>query len=131
MGATVLVVDDEPDTRDLLFSLLTQEGARVLVASTAAEAFGSLRREQPDVLVCDLGMPDQDGFSFLRKLRASGEAAGGWVPAIALSGYAGEKDKREALFAGFQIHHGKPVEPPQIIASIAKLWRRGKTDGAR
>ncbi|HYO96762.1 MAG TPA: ATP-binding protein [Polyangiaceae bacterium] len=124
-GACILVVDDDPDARELFQALLSREGAEVLTAASAAQAFEVLRKRAPDVIVCDIGMPEQDGYSFLRKLRASGEAAGGWVPALAVTGYAMPKDSQEALLAGFQMHVCKPIDPPHVLASIVKLWRRG------
>ncbi len=128
-GARVLVVDDEEDSRDLLAALLEHEGAEVRTAASAADAFVALAARPPHVLVCDIGMPVQDGYSFLRQLRAAGEASGGWVPAIALTGYARPEDSHAALLAGFQMHVTKPVEPSKLVSSIVRLWRR-RRDGA-
>jgi PAS domain S-box-containing protein len=128
-GACILVVDDDQDSRDLLVAVLEHEGARVVAAASAADAFVALASHRPDVLVCDIGMPGQDGYAFMRQLRAAGEARGGWVPAIALTGYAREEDSRAALLAGFQMHVSKPVEPATLVTSIARLWRR-RRDGA-
>lgn len=128
-GACILVVDDEEDSRDLLVAVLEHEGARVVAAASAADAFVALATQRPDVLVCDIGMPGQDGYAFMRQLRSAGEARGGWVPAIALTGYARVEDSRAALLAGFQMHMSKPVEPAMLVISIARLWRR-RRDGA-
>jgi PAS domain S-box-containing protein len=125
-GALVLAVDDEPDTLDLLVTLFGRQGAAVVVARSATEALEVLRRLRPDVIVSDIGLPGPSGYDLMRQVRASGEEAGGWVPALALTGYAGEGDGREALLAGFQMHLSKPVDPAALVASVAKLWRRGK-----
>jgi len=126
-GAYVLVVDDDPDARELLGLLLTREGAEVAQADSARAARDLIRARQPDVIVCDVGMPDQDGYSFMRQLRASGERAGGFIPALALTGHASAEDSRAALLAGFQMHESKPLDPARLIESLAKLWRRGVT----
>jgi nitrogen-specific signal transduction histidine kinase/CheY-like chemotaxis protein len=126
-GATVLVIDDDDDTRELLVVLLTESGAKPIAVSSARAARDILKSVPVDVLVCDVGMPDEDGFTFIRALRASGEAAGGWVPAIALTGHVGEGRARESLLAGFQMYAPKPVDPPRLLRDIARLWRRGTT----
>jgi PAS domain S-box-containing protein len=128
-GAIVLAVDDEPDSLDLLDALLTRAGARVVGARSAAEALEALGRLRPDVIVSDIGLPGQSGYDLMRAVRASGEEAGGWAPAIALTGYASKGDGREALLAGFQMHLSKPVDPAELVSSVAKLWRRGKKGG--
>ncbi len=124
-GAYVLVIDDDPDARELLHVLFAREGAEVGLAASANEARRMLRARHPDVIVCDIGMPEQDGHSFMRLLRASGEEAGAFVPALALTGHAGAEDSRAALMAGFQMHVSKPLDPPRLLDSVAKLWRRG------
>ncbi|HEX4340926.1 MAG TPA: hybrid sensor histidine kinase/response regulator [Polyangiaceae bacterium] len=124
-GATVLVIDDDGDTRELLAVLLTEAGARPIAVSSAEEARDLLRSLHVDVLVCDVEMPHEDGYSFMRALRASGEDAGGWVPAIALTGHAGEAHAKESLLAGFQMYAPKPVDPPRLLREIARLRRRG------
>ncbi|HTA89022.1 MAG TPA: ATP-binding protein [Polyangiaceae bacterium] len=124
-GAYVLVIDDDPDARELLHVLFAREGAEVGLAASANEARRMLRARHPDVIVCDIGMPEQDGHSFMRLLRASGEEAGAFVPALALTGHAGAEDSRAALLAGFQMHVSKPLDPPRLLDSVAKLWRRG------
>lgn len=130
-GAILLVVDDEEDTREMLATVLEMEGAQVVRAADAASALTHLASAPVDVIVCDIGMPGQDGYAFIRQLRASGEARGGWTPAIALTGYAGEKHGRAALLAGFQMHVTKPVEPAELVSSIARLWRRHDTTTPR
>jgi len=126
-GAYVLVVDDDPDARELLSVLLGREGAEVGLAASASEARRMIRARHPDVIVCDIGMPEQDGHSFMRLLRASGEAAGAFVPALALTGHAGAEDAKAAILAGFQMHVSKPLDPPRLLEGVAKLWRRGVT----
>ncbi|HEX3775352.1 MAG TPA: ATP-binding protein [Polyangiaceae bacterium] len=126
-GAYVLVVDDDDDARELLNVLLSREGAEVGLAASAAEARRMIRARHPDVIVCDIGMPEQDGHSFMRLLRASGEEAGAFIPALALTGHAGVEDSRSALLAGFQMHVSKPLDPPRLLETVAKLWRRGLT----
>jgi CheY-like chemotaxis protein/nitrogen-specific signal transduction histidine kinase len=126
-GAYVLVVDDDPDARELLGLLLGREGAEVALADSAKSARALIHVRQPDVLVCDVGMPEQDGYTFMRQLRASGERAGAFIPALALTGHASAEDSRVALLAGFQMHESKPLEPARLIENLAKLWRRGVT----
>jgi PAS domain S-box-containing protein len=103
-GVRVLVVDDEPDARELVFTVLELAGATVEMAGSAAEALTMLRRQPPDVLVSDLGMPDEDGFELMRQVRALGPERGGAVPAIALSAYTRGEDKMRAAAAGFHYH---------------------------
>jgi CheY-like chemotaxis protein/nitrogen-specific signal transduction histidine kinase len=126
-GAYILVVDDDPDARELLGLLLGREGAEVAQADSAKTARDLIRVRQPDVIVCDVGMPEQDGYAFMRQLRASGERAGAFIPALALTGYASAEDSRAALLAGFQMHESKPLDPARLINNLAKLWRRGVT----
>lgn len=126
-GAYILVVDDDPDARELLGLLLSREGAEVTLADSAKSARDAIRAREPDVIVCDVGMPEQDGYSFMRQLRASGERAGAFIPALALTGHASAEDTRVALLAGFQMHESKPLDPVRLIGSLAKLWRRGVT----
>jgi CheY-like chemotaxis protein len=126
-GAYILAVDDDPDARELLAMLLSREGAEVALADSGNSARELIRVRQPDVIVCDVGMPEQDGYSFMRQLRASGERSGGFVPALALTGHASAEDSRAALLSGFQMHEAKPLDPARLIEKLAKLWRRGAT----
>jgi len=126
-GAYLLVVDDDPDARELLGLLLTRAGAEVALAESAKAARDLVRVRQPDVIVCDVGMPEQDGYAFMRQLRAAGERAGAFIPAVALTGHASVEDSRKALLAGFQMHETKPLDPARLIDGLAKLWRRGVT----
>jgi CheY-like chemotaxis protein len=123
-GLKVLVLDDEQDARDLMQTVLEQGRAVVTLASTVAEALESIRRQTPDVIVSDIGMPDEDGYSFIRKLRALPRDEGGRIPAIALTAYARAEDRRKALGAGFQNHAAKPIEPQELVLVIANLVGR-------
>ena len=123
-GVRVLVVEDEEDTRELLVTALEQCGARVTAVSSAAEALANLDRSPPDVLVSDLGMPDEDGFSLIRKVRAREAGQGGGVPAAALTAYARTEDRVRALTSGFQKHLPKPIDPSDLIAAVAALAGR-------
>jgi CheY-like chemotaxis protein len=119
-GLKVLVVDDEPDARALLQSLLEGFGATVQTAASATEALELFGTQRPDVLVSDLAMPGEDGFSLLRKLRAV-HGKGGNVPAVALSAYTRSEDRTRALLAGFRAHVPKPIEPAELVAVLASL----------
>jgi signal transduction histidine kinase len=126
-GVHVLVVEDEVDTRDLLAMALEQCGARVTAVASAAEALEALGM-LPDVLVSDIGLPAEDGYSLLRKVRLREPSRGGNVPAAALTAYARAEDRVRALEAGFQTHLSKPIDPSELIATVARL--AGRADGA-
>ena len=123
-GTTVLVVDDEADARDLLRRVLEECRAQVLTAASAVEALQILERERPQVLITDIGMPNVDGFEFLKRVRALGEAKGGRIPAIALTAFARTEDRTRALRAGFVIHVAKPVEASELAAAVASAAGR-------
>ena len=118
---SVLVVDDEEDTREAMAIGLGRHGARVATASSASEALDALARERPQVLVADIGMAGEDGYALLRKVRALPAERGGATPAIALTGYANPQDRVDALRAGFQMHVSKPVTPAELAAAVASL----------
>ncbi len=120
-GLTVLVIDDEPGTREVLTELLQRCGSTVLTAGSAEEGFAILESASPRVILCDIGMPSLDGYAFIRTLRARPIDKGGRVPAAALTAYASTEDRRRALRAGFQMHIAKPVEPAELVAVIANL----------
>src|SRR2546427_3566450 len=120
-GRRILVVDDEADARDLLAQILGQAGADVVVVASADEALDTLRRWRPDVLVSDIGMPGDDGYALIRKVRARGSGEGGQVRALALTAYARSEDRALALEAGFHTHIAKPVDPLELTALIAGL----------
>jgi PAS domain S-box-containing protein len=123
-GVKVLVVDDEPDARALMKRLLEACDARVIVAASAAEAINLLQSQRPDVLVSDIGMPQDDGYALIRQVRALPPQSGGQTPAVALTAYARSEDRVKAVMAGFQHHVAKPVEPAELIAMIASLAQR-------
>jgi PAS domain S-box-containing protein len=120
-GLRILVVDDEPDLRDIVSFILEDAGACVSIASSALAALNSIEQSLPDVLVCDIGMPEMDGYMLMRLLRGRSAAAGGEIPAIALTAYAGEGDRQSAIAAGFQCHLAKPVTPEELIAAVKSL----------
>jgi CheY-like chemotaxis protein len=126
-GLKVLVVDDEADARELIKRVLTDCGAEVLTAGSAAEAIVLVERERPHVLLSDIGMPDADGFELLRRVRTLGLAKGGKIPAIALTAFARSEDRMRALHAGFLMHLTKPVEPSELVATVASA--AGRTGG--
>jgi PAS domain S-box-containing protein len=123
-GVHVLVVDDEPDARSLIERLLQECEATVTTAGSASEAFEHVAREAPDVLLSDIGMPKEDGYSLMRRIRKLSGAASR-VPAIALTAYARAEDRTKALQAGYQMHLTKPVEPATLIATVARLVKPG------
>ena len=123
-GVKVLVVDDEPDARALLKRLLEDCQGNVVTASSAPEALELVQTEKPDVLVCDIGMPGEDGYSLIKRVRALGPEGGGGVPAAALTAYARPEDRVKAVLAGFQMHLAKPVEPAELVATVASLAGR-------
>ncbi len=123
-GVKVLIVDDEPDARALLKRLLEDCGAVVTVAASAEEAMRKLQAERPDVIASDIGMPGEDGYALIRRIRALGPERGGDTPALALTAYARADDRVKAVMAGFQHHISKPVEPAVLIAMVASLTGR-------
>jgi CheY-like chemotaxis protein len=123
-GVNVLIVDDEPDARELLGVVLTNAGANVQTAQSAAEGLVVLRRFRPDVLVSDIGMPDEDGFAFIQKVRRLPANEGGSVPAVALTAYTRDEDRARAKDAGYDLHIGKPVNPNALAATVANLATR-------
>jgi signal transduction histidine kinase/CheY-like chemotaxis protein len=129
-GLKVLVVDDEVDARDLIERLLKDCGVEVVTADTAAQALQCLQRENPGVLLSDIGMPIEDGYALIRQVRALPAEQGGNVPAIALTAFARTEDRRRALLAGFQMHLAKPVEPAELLAVVANVAGRvGRSNG--
>jgi CheY-like chemotaxis protein len=117
----ILIVDDEPDARDMLTLMLETRGARVRHVGTAADAFDSMLRQRPDVLLADLGMSGEDGYSLIRRWRTHEGATNGRVAAIAVTAYASATDKDMALRAGFDWHIAKPVDADELVKVIAAL----------
>jgi CheY-like chemotaxis protein len=124
-GLKVLVVDDEPDTRELLKAGLGQCGAEVTAAGSAAEALEAISVGVPDLLISDIGMPNEDGYELMLRVRALPDESGGRVPAIALTAYARVEDRMQALRVGYQMHVSKPVELAELVAVAASLVQRG------
>jgi PAS domain S-box-containing protein len=122
-GIRVLVVDDEPDARLLLERVLTQCGAQVVTAESATQGLEKLREFRPDVLVSDIGMPNTDGYQFIRDVRALEEAQGGRTPAVALTAFARSEDRMRAMLAGYQVHVAKPIEPQELAVTVRSLSR--------
>jgi signal transduction histidine kinase/ActR/RegA family two-component response regulator len=122
-GLRVLVVDDEPDARQALVTVLEQVGAIVTTVGSVRQAIETLAEARPDVLVSDLGMPDQDGFDLIRQVRDQGHDTND-LPAVALTAFADKDHARLALLAGFQVHVSKPVDPHDLTSVIAKLATR-------
>jgi CheY-like chemotaxis protein len=121
---TVLVVDDEADTRELLRAVLTRCGAEVRTAGSAREALAELERFRPEVLISDIGMPGEDGYELIRRVRELPAGRGGDVPAVALTAYARAEDRLRVLRSGYQMHIPKPVELAELVAVVASLVRR-------
>ena len=124
-GVSVLVVDDNDDGREMLSTVLREYGAKVKSVATSREAFELLQdsRFKPDVLISDIGMPDTDGYEFIRRLRTSPDKTTRQIPAIAVTAYANPEDRIRAVVAGFQAHLPKPVDPALVAASVAGLVR--------
>ena len=124
-GLRLLIVDDEADAREVMRFMLERGGAQVRTADSAAQALDAIREARPDLLISDIGMPVEDGYVLVRRLRAMEEGLGRRLPAIALTAYASEEDTRRALTAGFDAHLSKPVDPARLIDIAAGLARRG------
>ena len=123
-GLRILVVDDEPDTRDLLKQGLENCGANVRLAASAAEAVDSIVAEIPDMVISDIGMPGIDGYDLIRQIRGLPADAGGKIPAVALTAYTRVEDRLQALRAGYDMHVPKPVELAELVAVAASVVRR-------
>lgn len=122
-GLRVLVVDDENDTREFLLTALQEYGAEVTAAASTSEAMQLFERLKPDVLLSDIGMPVEDGYSLIRRVRALAPEQGGRIPAAALTAFAREEDRIKALSAGFQMHVPKPIEPMQLVTVVKQLGK--------
>src|SRR5437762_3863443 len=121
-GTVVLIVDDDPDAREVVAAILRHYGAKVIVATSVSTALVALRREpQVDVLVADLGMPVEDGYDLIRQVRESDVQKIAAMPAAALTAYTTEEDRERVLAAGFQFHLAKPVDPAVLVATVERL----------
>ena len=123
-GLKVLVVDDDQDARELVGIVLGAAQADAILASSAAEALALLSTAKPDVIVSDIGMPEVDGYQFMRAVRARSALEGGKTPAIALTAFARSEDRTRALLSGYQAHVAKPIEPHELVVTIGSLTGR-------
>lgn len=117
----VLVVDDEADARQWITILLEESGAEVIAAASVSAALEAIEQQRPDVLVSDIGMPGEDGYALIRKIRELTPQMGRTIPAVALTGYAREQDYAKALAEGFQLHVAKPIRAAELVAVVASL----------
>jgi CheY-like chemotaxis protein len=117
-GLRVLVVDDDPDTLDLVRTILTAAGASVRTATNVAETLDALQTWTPSLLLADIGLPGEDGHVLIEKVRRLDAERGGGVPAVALSAYARHEDRERALAAGYRAHLAKPVEPAELRRTV-------------
>ena len=120
-GLNILVVDDDDDSRFYVATVLEADGATVMAVASAEVALKVLSNLQPDVLVCDIAMPGEDGYTLIRKIRALKPNIYGKLPAIALTAYGDSEYRSRALEAGFQTHVAKPVDPGELVAIVANL----------
>jgi signal transduction histidine kinase/ActR/RegA family two-component response regulator len=123
-GLRVLLVDDEPEAREILSTVITRTGAEVKTCNSASDALSKLAEWRPDVILSDIAMPDEDGYSFIGKVRSLPRDKGGETPAAALSAYARDEDRMQALAAGYQMHIAKPIGASQLVTMVAKLAGR-------
>ena len=123
-GLKVLVVDDEADTRELIREVLKECGSEVITSCSVPEALAALEEHKPDVLISDLGMPDEDGYALISKIRALPSDRGGLIPAAALTAYARAEDRMRVLRSGFQFHLPKPVDSAELVTVVASLAGR-------
>jgi CheY-like chemotaxis protein len=129
-GIRVLIIDDNSDSRALFAPILSQAGIDVTAVETVHEALLAARHARPDVVLCDLTMPGDDGFALIREVRSRRSDQGGAVPAAAVTEYARPEDRERALAACFQIHVAKPVEPSTLLEAVTRLVPRGDRTGA-
>jgi CheY-like chemotaxis protein len=123
-GLRILVVDDEVDSRDLVSAILTRCGSEVNCCESATDAIKAIQDWKPDLLVSDIGMPNEDGYSLIKKMRKLKSKRARQTPAVALTAYVTQEDRERALAAGFQMHVPKPIEPTALIMSIVAATGR-------
>ena len=123
-GLRVLLVDDEPEARQIISTVIERTGAEVTACTSASEALAKLAEWRPDVILSDIAMPDEDGYSFIGKVRSLPRDKGGETPAAALTAYARDVDRRQALAAGYQMHIAKPIGASQLVYMVARLAGR-------
>ena len=124
-GVRVLLVEDNPDTLDMLKFIFDESGAEVIAAASVDEALDALERFRPDALVSDIAMPDRDGYDLISEIRSREPERGGKIPAVAVTAYARAEDRVRVLAAGFQMHIAKPVEPVELVVAVRSLIERG------
>jgi PAS domain S-box-containing protein len=130
-GTCVLVVEDEVDAAEFVKQLLEDHGAAVVVATSAREALDVIGTTQPDILICDIGLPEMDGYQLLEQVRRKEAADGAGIPAIALTAFARSEDRTRALLAGYQAHLAKPIESTELVATVASFAELATAQRAR
>jgi CheY-like chemotaxis protein len=120
-GIKILIVDDEPEALTVTQLMLVHYQAEVLTASTAAQGLEQVKRERPDVIVSDIGMPQMDGYQFIREVRKLPAVHGGQTPAVALTAFTGEQDRAKAVDAGFHRHVAKPVDMDVLVNTLTEV----------
>jgi CheY-like chemotaxis protein len=120
-GLRIIVVDDEPDARDVISRVLSRAGAKTTAVGSVREALAAVTVQKPDLIVSDIAMPDQDGYDLARQLKEMAAGNGGAIPALALTAYAREEDRQRCLSAGFEAHLAKPVDPSELLGAVARL----------
>ncbi|OYD88292.1 hypothetical protein CDG77_24560 [Nostoc sp. 'Peltigera membranacea cyanobiont' 213] len=121
-GIHILVVDDETDSREFITFVLEEDGAIVTAVASGTDALQAIAQSIPNIIVSDIGMPEMDGYMLMRQIRALGLEQGGKIPAIALTAYAAELDRQQAIAAGFQRHITKPIDPEVLVAIVVEMW---------
>jgi len=128
VGVRALFVDDEADMREIIIMILAEGGADVRTAVSATEALAVCDKWQPDVLISDIGLPGEDGYTLMKKLRERESERGGHIPAIALTAYGRQEDRLSALSVGYEYYIPKPVEPEELLVVVASLTDRIRKD---
>jgi CheY-like chemotaxis protein len=123
-GLRILIVDDEEDAREVVSTIVGDAGAEVAAAASVQQALDLIDQWKPDVLISDIGMPGEDGYDLIRKVRALPPDQRGQIPAIALTAFARTQDRLKILSAGYQMHVGKPIEPLELITIVASVTKR-------
>lgn len=129
-GVRVVFVDDHADARQLVSVVLGRHGASVIAVETAEQAIDAVQSSAPHVLISDIGLPGEDGYTLIRRIRALPPSIGGSVPAVALTAFARPEDRRRAQDEGYQVHLAKPVEPDELVALVASFARAPESIGA-
>jgi CheY-like chemotaxis protein len=120
-GVVVLVLDDEADAREMIQEALRRCGATVHLSGSAADGLAMLQQERPHIVLSDIGMPGDDGRTFIRRVRALSAGEGGHTPAVAVSAYVGEEEQRASVAAGYQAHLCKPIDLSLLVQTVADL----------